>query len=73
MDRCSVLFLDDVPSLLEFKQFCKENLQNPDPSLRCELSHVLKHPFFTHDFMRIYAFLNELVLKSNKEKEIFFG
>ncbi|XP_003487476.1 protein-associating with the carboxyl-terminal domain of ezrin isoform X1 [Bombus impatiens] len=64
---------DDVPSLSEFKQFCKENLQNPDPSLRCELSHVLQHPFFTHDFMRIYAFLNELVLKSNKEKEIFFG
>ncbi|CAL7948094.1 unnamed protein product [Xylocopa violacea] len=64
---------DYVPSFLEFKQFCKENLQNPDPTLRSELSHVLQHPFFTHDFMRIYAFLDELPLKSNQEKEIFFG
>ncbi|OAD57040.1 Protein-associating with the carboxyl-terminal domain of ezrin, partial [Eufriesea mexicana] len=63
----------DVPSLLEFKQFCKENLQNSDPSLRSELSHVLQHPFFTHDFMRIYAFLDELPLKNSQEKEIFFG
>ncbi|KAK9296864.1 hypothetical protein QLX08_009261 [Tetragonisca angustula] len=64
---------EDVPSLLEFKQFCKENLQNSDPSLRCELSQILQHPFFTHDFMRIYAFLDELPLKNSKEKEIFFG
>ncbi|KOC65908.1 Protein-associating with the carboxyl-terminal domain of ezrin [Habropoda laboriosa] len=63
----------DVPSFLEFKQFCKENLQNPDPCLRSKLSHVLQHPFFTHDFMRIYAFLEELPLKNNQEKEIFFG
>ncbi|XP_006611947.1 uncharacterized protein LOC102672145 isoform X3 [Apis dorsata] len=62
----------DVPSLLEFKQFCKENLQNPDPSLRTELSHILQHPFFTHDFMKIYAFLDELPLKNSQEKEIFF-
>ncbi|KZC07828.1 Protein-associating with the carboxyl-terminal domain of ezrin, partial [Dufourea novaeangliae] len=64
---------EDVPSLLEFKQFCKENLQNSDPCLRSELSSVLQHPFFTHDFMRIHAFLEELPLKSNQEKEIFFG
>ncbi|CAK9821694.1 Protein-associating with the carboxyl-terminal domain of ezrin [Anthophora retusa] len=63
----------NVPSFLEFKQFCKENLQNPDPHLRSELSCVLQHPFFTHDFMRIYAFLEELPLKNNQEKEIFFG
>lgn len=73
MDRYFVLLSEDVPSLLEFKQFCKENLQNSDPSLRCELSQILQHPFFTHDFMRIYAFLDELPLKNSKEKEIFFG
>ncbi|XP_076285138.1 protein-associating with the carboxyl-terminal domain of ezrin [Lasioglossum baleicum] len=64
---------EDVPSLLEFKQFCKENLQNSDPRLRSKLSSVLQHPFFTHDFMRIHAFLEELPLKSSQEKEIFFG
>ncbi|XP_043254553.1 protein-associating with the carboxyl-terminal domain of ezrin [Colletes gigas] len=64
---------EDVPSLLEFKQFCKENLQNSDPCLRSELSSVLRHPFFTHDFMRIHAFLEELPLKNSLEKEIFFG
>ncbi|XP_031844176.1 protein-associating with the carboxyl-terminal domain of ezrin isoform X2 [Nomia melanderi] len=63
----------DVPSLLAFKQFCKEDLQNTDPCLRSNLSSVLRHPFFTHDFMRIHAFLEELPLKSNQEKEIFFG
>ncbi|XP_076233341.1 protein-associating with the carboxyl-terminal domain of ezrin isoform X2 [Calliopsis andreniformis] len=63
----------EVPSCMEFVQFCKENLQNADPCLRSELSSVLQHPFFTHDFMRIYAVLEELPLKSNQEKEIFFG
>lgn len=62
----------DVPGLLEFKQFCKDNLQNPDPSLRSDLSYVLQHSFFNHDFMRIYAFLDELPLKNNQEKEVFF-
>nr|XP_012152208.1 PREDICTED: protein-associating with the carboxyl-terminal domain of ezrin isoform X4 [Megachile rotundata] len=63
----------DIPGLLEFKQFCKENLQNSDPELRSKLSNLLLHPFFTHDFMRIYAFLEELPLKCNQEKEMFFG
>ncbi|XP_003708144.1 protein-associating with the carboxyl-terminal domain of ezrin isoform X3 [Megachile rotundata] len=64
---------EDIPGLLEFKQFCKENLQNSDPELRSKLSNLLLHPFFTHDFMRIYAFLEELPLKCNQEKEMFFG
>ncbi|XP_029049855.1 protein-associating with the carboxyl-terminal domain of ezrin isoform X2 [Osmia bicornis bicornis] len=63
----------DIPGLLEFKQFCKENLQNSDPELRSKLSNVLLHPFFTHDFMKIYAFLEELPLQNNQEKEMFFG
>ena len=64
---------EDIPGLLEFKQFCKENLQNSDPELRSKLSNVLLHPFFTHDFMKIYAFLEELPLQNNQEKEMFFG
>lgn len=64
---------EDVPSLSEFRQFCKENLQHSDPCQRSELSSLLRHPFFTHDFMRIHAFLEELPLKNNQEKEIFFG
>lgn len=62
----------DVPGLAEFREFCKENLQNPDPHLRSNLSSVLVHPFFTHDFMRIHAFLEELPLKNDTEKESFF-
>ncbi|XP_033175382.1 protein-associating with the carboxyl-terminal domain of ezrin isoform X2 [Bombus impatiens] len=35
---------DDVPSLSEFKQFCKENLQNPDPSLRTLITQLRMFP-----------------------------
>ncbi|KAK2583052.1 hypothetical protein KPH14_009090 [Odynerus spinipes] len=63
---------DNIPALTEFREFCKENLQNSDPSLRCRLSSVLQHPFFTHDFIKIHGFLEELPLKNNEEKEVFF-
>lgn len=63
---------EDVPGLAEFKEFCRENLQNPDFQLRQELSAVLRHTFFTHDFMQIQAFLEELPLKYDTEKETFF-
>lgn len=66
------IFVDDVPGLTEFRSFCIENLQNNDPYARNKLSTVLQHPFFTHDFMKIYAFLEELPLKSKLEKEEFF-
>lgn len=62
----------DVPGLAEFRDFCKENLQNPDPHLRSNLPSILLHPFFTHDFLRIHAFLEELPLKNDTEKESFF-
>ncbi|XP_066588545.1 protein-associating with the carboxyl-terminal domain of ezrin-like [Prorops nasuta] len=63
---------DDVPGLKEFKAFCKQNLQNSDASLRKNLSALLQHPFFTHDFIKIHAFLEELPLRNDSEKEIFF-
>ncbi|KAL2742673.1 protein-associating with the carboxyl-terminal domain of ezrin isoform X1 [Vespula maculifrons] len=63
---------DNIPALTEFQEFCKENLQSSDASLRCKLSTVLQHPFFTHDFIKIHGFLEELPLKTNEEKEVFF-
>ncbi|KAG7197755.1 hypothetical protein KM043_001579 [Ampulex compressa] len=64
--------LGDVPGLTEFRRFCKENLQNADALLRSKLADVLQHSFFTHDFIRIHAFLEELPLKDNIDKETFF-
>ncbi|XP_015595232.1 protein-associating with the carboxyl-terminal domain of ezrin [Cephus cinctus] len=64
---------DDVPALAEFKELCKRHLQNVEPSLRTKLSSVLIHPFFTHDFITIHAFLMELPLKSELDKQEFFS
>ncbi|XP_034934423.1 protein-associating with the carboxyl-terminal domain of ezrin [Chelonus insularis] len=64
---------DDVPALLEFRELCKQSLQNADPALRTKLSILLENPFFTHDFINIHAFLMELPLKTESEKEEFFS
>ncbi|XP_015114097.1 protein-associating with the carboxyl-terminal domain of ezrin [Diachasma alloeum] len=64
---------DDVPALLDFKELCRQELQNPDPALRPSLNSILRHPFFTHDFINIHAFLMELPLKTEPEKEQFFS
>lgn len=63
---------DEAPNLLEFREFCKKNLQDPDACLRSRLSNVLQHSFFTHEFIRIHAFLEELPLKTDVEREEFF-
>ncbi|KAL0122310.1 hypothetical protein PUN28_007208 [Cardiocondyla obscurior] len=63
---------DEVPNLLEFRDFCKKNLQDPDACLRSRLLNVLQHSFFTHEFIRIHAFLEELPLKTDVEREEFF-
>nr|XP_012234046.1 PREDICTED: protein-associating with the carboxyl-terminal domain of ezrin [Linepithema humile] len=63
---------DEAPNLLEFKEFCKKNLQNADACLRTRLSNILQHTFFTHEFIRIHAFLEELPLKTDIEREEFF-
>jgi len=66
------MILDEAPNLLEFRELCKKNLQNLDPCLRSTLHNVLQHPFFTHEFIRIHAFLEELPLKTEIEREEFF-
>lgn len=66
------IILDEALNLSEFREFCKKNLQNPDACLRSRLLNVLQHSFFTHEFIRIHAFLEELPLKTDIEREEFF-
>ncbi|KAL6447108.1 hypothetical protein ACFW04_001448 [Cataglyphis niger] len=63
---------DEALNLSEFREFCKKNLQNPDACLRSTLLNALQHSFFTHEFIRIHAFLEELPLKTYIEREEFF-
>lgn len=48
-------------------------LQNSDPAQRPNLSEVLQHNFFNHQFLIIYKFLNFLPLKTEEEKCNFFS
>lgn len=64
---------DEVPHLKDFRKYCKEFLQHPDPSKRPNLSNVLQHSFFNHEFITIYKFLNFLPLKTEDEKCAFFS
>ncbi|XP_014469942.1 PREDICTED: protein-associating with the carboxyl-terminal domain of ezrin [Dinoponera quadriceps] len=63
---------DEAPNILEFSEFCKKNLQNKNACLRSSILNVLQHSFFTHEFIRIHAFLEELPLKTDVEREEFF-
>lgn len=67
------VFLDDnLTGLADFRELCKNNLQNIDVNLRPRLSTLLQHEFFNHDFIKIHSFLIELPLKSDDEKNEFF-
>nr|CAD7393925.1 unnamed protein product [Timema cristinae] len=63
---------DDVPAMADFQELCKKQLQNIEPSVRPKLSSLLEHPFFTHSYIKIHSFLEELPLKSDLEKQLFF-
>lgn len=67
------MFAEDVPGLVEFKQLCSQQLKSASNSLEPSLSSLLYHPFFTHDFIKIYSFLMELPLKNDNEREEFFS
>lgn len=69
---CFFFYLDDVPGLLDFLDICKKWLQNPKPELRPTLSSILTHPFYSHDFLTIHNFLQELPIKEENEKQEFF-
>ncbi|XP_045760358.1 protein-associating with the carboxyl-terminal domain of ezrin isoform X2 [Maniola jurtina] len=64
---------DEVPHLKEFKKYCRNYLQNPNPERRPNLSEVLRDNFFNHEFISIYKFLNFLPLKTEEEKSEFFS
>ncbi|KAJ0181012.1 hypothetical protein K1T71_003097 [Dendrolimus kikuchii] len=64
---------EEVPHLKEFKKYCRDSLQHHDPAKRPNLSDVLQHSFFNHEFITIYKFLNFLPLKSEEEKCEFFS
>lgn len=71
--NASYLFiLVDTLPLEEFKQFCKNEIQNKNVMSLPKFSTILEHPFFTHDFIVIYSFLTELALKSETERQSFF-
>lgn len=62
-----------MPHLREFKNYCINKLQHPDPVNRPNLSEILQHDFFSHEFISIYKFLNFLPLKTEDEKSQFFS
>ncbi|XP_049698464.2 protein-associating with the carboxyl-terminal domain of ezrin [Helicoverpa armigera] len=64
---------DEVPHLKEFKKYCRDYLQHQNPAKRPNLSELLIHNFFNHEFISIYKFLNFLPLKSEEEKCQFFS
>lgn len=64
---------DEVPYLSEFRKYCHDFLQHINPEKRPNLSQVLQHDFFNHDFITIYKFLNFLPLKNEEEKQRFFS
>uniref|UniRef100_A0A1A9WET1 Phosphatase 2A Regulatory Subunit A helical domain-containing protein n=1 Tax=Glossina brevipalpis TaxID=37001 RepID=A0A1A9WET1_9MUSC len=61
-----------IPYVQEFREYCCTHLKHKNPQLRPKLSAVLLHPYFNHEFVLIHAFLFELPLKSNHEKQDFF-
>ncbi|XP_017771213.1 PREDICTED: protein-associating with the carboxyl-terminal domain of ezrin [Nicrophorus vespilloides] len=64
---------ETVPSLTDFLEMCKNDLHNVVVTQRPKLSALLDHPFFNHEFIYIHSFLTELPLKSDGEKDEFFG
>lgn len=57
----------------EFKKYCRDHLQNHDPTKRPNLAEILMHNFYNHEFITIYKFLTFLPLKAEDEKCQFFS
>ncbi|ETN65818.1 ezrin-binding protein pace-1 [Anopheles darlingi] len=62
----------NIPSVDDFKAYCATHLKHTNPAMRPNLSAVLLHPIFNHDFILIHSFLTELPLKSVQAKQEFF-
>ncbi|KAH8272198.1 hypothetical protein KR018_011106 [Drosophila ironensis] len=63
---------DGTPHVYEFKEYCSTHLKHKNSELRPQLSAVLLHPYFNHEFVLIHSFLFELPLKSLAERQKFF-
>ncbi|XP_075149417.1 protein-associating with the carboxyl-terminal domain of ezrin [Haematobia irritans] len=61
-----------IPHVEEFIDYCATHLKHKNTQMRPKLSAVLLHPYFNHEFVLIHAFLFELPLKNNNEKQEFF-
>ncbi|XP_058120686.1 protein-associating with the carboxyl-terminal domain of ezrin [Anopheles ziemanni] len=62
----------NIPSVEDFKAYCATHLKHGNPAMRPNLSAVLLHPIFNHDFILIHSFLTELPLKNTQSKQEFF-
>uniref|UniRef100_A0A182IMA6 Protein kinase domain-containing protein n=1 Tax=Anopheles atroparvus TaxID=41427 RepID=A0A182IMA6_ANOAO len=62
----------NIPAVEDFKAYCATHLKHGNPAMRPNLSAVLLHPIFNHDFILIHSFLTELPLKSTQAKQEFF-
>lgn len=62
----------DMPNVDAFKKYCAEHLRHKTVGMRPQLSAVLLHPYFNHEFVVIHSFLTEMPLKCPAEKQQFF-
>uniref|UniRef100_A0A182X891 Protein kinase domain-containing protein n=1 Tax=Anopheles quadriannulatus TaxID=34691 RepID=A0A182X891_ANOQN len=62
----------NIPAVEDFKAYCATHLKHGNPAMRPNLSAVLLHPIFNHDFILIHSFLTELPLKGTQAKQEFF-
>ncbi|XP_039590374.1 protein-associating with the carboxyl-terminal domain of ezrin isoform X1 [Polypterus senegalus] len=65
---------ENVPKdvLESFQHAVKTTLLNSEPSVRCSLSKLVSHSFFSTEFLQIVNFLKTLTLKTEDEKNEFF-
>lgn len=61
-----------IPNVSEFRKYCVEHLRSSEADCRPSLSNILQHAYFNQDFILIHAFLSELPLKNQIEKQTFF-
>uniref|UniRef100_A0A1B0C5F8 Phosphatase 2A Regulatory Subunit A helical domain-containing protein n=1 Tax=Glossina palpalis gambiensis TaxID=67801 RepID=A0A1B0C5F8_9MUSC len=74
LNKCAEKKTPNIPTqyVQEFREYCCTHLKHKNPQMRPKLSAVLLHPYFNHEFVLIHAFLFELPLKNNHEKQNFF-
>ncbi|XP_018795176.1 PREDICTED: protein-associating with the carboxyl-terminal domain of ezrin [Bactrocera latifrons] len=72
LNKCSKKESTETPHAQEFRNYCATHLKHSNVQLRPQLSAVLLHPYFNHEFVLIHSFLFELPLKGIQEKQDFF-